>query len=102
MDPSRSNIAPAMTMRTINQRDLRNDSSAILRAVEAGESMVVAKSGIPIAELRPLRRAKFVPARSWLVIARQLPSLDTAALRQDIDATVDPRSDDPFARRGRG
>jgi antitoxin (DNA-binding transcriptional repressor) of toxin-antitoxin stability system len=85
-------------VRTINQRDLRNDSSAILRAVEAGESMVVAKSGIPVAELRPLRGAKFVPAATWFAIARQLPRVDPGALRRDVDTDVDPEAGDPFAR----
>lgn len=88
-------------MRTINQRDLRNDSSAILRAVEAGESMVVAKSGIPVAELRPLRRAKFVPATTWLAIARQLPRVDAGALRRDVDTEVDPEASDPYTRSSR-
>jgi antitoxin (DNA-binding transcriptional repressor) of toxin-antitoxin stability system len=88
-------------VRTINQRDLRNDSSAILRAVEAGESMVVAKSGIPIAELRPLRRAKFVPAATWLAIAHRLPQVDAEALRQDVEAHVDPEADDPYTRTSR-
>ena len=42
---------------TIPQRELRNDVSAVLRRVEAGEEFVVTVSGRPVAELRPLGRA---------------------------------------------
>lgn len=47
---------------TIPQRELRNDVSAVLRRVEAGEEFVVTVSGRPVAELRPVvRRRRFVP-----------------------------------------
>ncbi len=39
---------------TIPQRELRNDVSAVLRRVEAGEEFVVTVSGRPVAELRPV------------------------------------------------
>lgn len=39
---------------TIPQRDLRNDVSAVLRRVAAGEEFVVTVSGRPVAELRPI------------------------------------------------
>jgi prevent-host-death family protein len=38
----------------ISQRQLRNDSGAVLRAVEAGETFVVTSNGRPVAELRPI------------------------------------------------
>jgi prevent-host-death family protein len=38
----------------ISQRQLRNDSGAVLRAVEAGETFVVTSNGRPVAELRPV------------------------------------------------
>lgn len=40
-------------MRTITQRELRNDNAAIMRAVEAGESFVVTKYGAPVARIEP-------------------------------------------------
>jgi prevent-host-death family protein len=47
---------------TIPQRELRNDVSAVLRRVEAGEEFIVTVSGRPVAELRPvLRKRRFVP-----------------------------------------
>jgi prevent-host-death family protein len=38
----------------IPARDLRNDVSAVLRRVEAGETLRVTVSGRPVAELGPL------------------------------------------------
>jgi prevent-host-death family protein len=40
--------------REITQRELRNDSGAILRAVEDGATFVVTRNGTPVAELHPL------------------------------------------------
>jgi prevent-host-death family protein len=43
-------------------RDLRNDISAILRRVEAGEQFTVTVRGRPVAELGPVRGPRrFVP-----------------------------------------
>ncbi len=41
-------------MADIPARDLRNDVSAVLRRVEAGERLRVTVSGRPVAELSPL------------------------------------------------
>ncbi|HSF38084.1 MAG TPA: type II toxin-antitoxin system prevent-host-death family antitoxin [Nocardioides sp.] len=41
-------------MRSISQRELRNDNAAIIRAVEAGESFTVTKRGVPVARLTPV------------------------------------------------
>lgn len=41
-------------MRTITQRELRNDNAQVIRAVEQGESFVVTKHGIPVAHLTPV------------------------------------------------
>ncbi|MGF1663145.1 MAG: type II toxin-antitoxin system Phd/YefM family antitoxin [Kineosporiaceae bacterium] len=83
-------------MRTISQRELRNDSGAILRAVEAGQSMIVTKSGIPVAELRPVNRRTFVPTDEWARVVQALPAVDAEALRRDIDHAVDQTPRDPF------
>ena len=41
-------------VRTISQRELRNDNAAIIRAVEAGESFTVTKRGVPVARVIPV------------------------------------------------
>ncbi|HLZ39121.1 MAG TPA: type II toxin-antitoxin system prevent-host-death family antitoxin, partial [Mycobacteriales bacterium] len=77
-------------MRTISQRELRNDFSAVLRAVENSETFIVTKNGTPVAELRPLRRCRFVPTDEWIAKTRHLPPIDVAEVRADIDRDVDP------------
>jgi prevent-host-death family protein len=41
-------------MRTISQRELRNDNAAIVRGVEEGESYTITRRGVPVARLVPL------------------------------------------------
>lgn len=40
-------------MRTISQRELRNDSGEIMRALERGESFTVTRRGTPVGLLVP-------------------------------------------------
>jgi prevent-host-death family protein len=37
----------------IPQRELRNDNASILNRVEAGETFVVTRNGVPVADLSP-------------------------------------------------
>lgn len=41
-------------MKTITQRELRNDNAEVVRGVEAGESYLVTRRGVPIACLVPV------------------------------------------------
>lgn len=72
-----------------SQRELRNDSGAILRAVESGEDFVVTRNGTALAELRPLRRRRLVGRDVILAAARQLAPIDAAAFRADVDEVLD-------------
>lgn len=40
-------------MKTITQRELRNDNAEVIRGVEAGETYLVTKNGTPVAQLLP-------------------------------------------------
>lgn len=75
--------------REISQRELRNDSGSILRAVAAGEDFVVTRNGSPFAELRPLGRRRFVPRTELAKAIAQLTPLDSTAFRADVDAVLD-------------
>jgi prevent-host-death family protein len=44
-------------MATIAQRELRNDMAAVLRRVEAGETVRITSNGRPVADLVPVERA---------------------------------------------
>jgi antitoxin (DNA-binding transcriptional repressor) of toxin-antitoxin stability system len=74
--------------REISQRELRNDSSAILRALDRGEDFIVTRNGTPVGELRPTRRY-FVPRKTLLEAFRHAPAIDAERFREDIDALLD-------------
>jgi antitoxin (DNA-binding transcriptional repressor) of toxin-antitoxin stability system len=81
--------------RDITQRQLRNDSGEIMRGLDRGESFVVTRHGVPVGELAPLRRHRFVPAETALAMFRGAPSVDLARLRDDLDRVASP---DPSPR----
>lgn len=80
-------------MKTIPQRELRNQIGRVLREVEAGESMRITVDGRPVADLVPIagKRRTFVPRSELEWILANAP-LDEAFAR-DIDevlgATID-------------
>ena len=79
--------------RTINQRELRNASGAVLREVRAGYSIVVTRNGDPIAELRPIQPRQFAPKAVIAEAASRAPSIDAVLFRNDLDAMVDQSVD---------
>jgi antitoxin (DNA-binding transcriptional repressor) of toxin-antitoxin stability system len=75
--------------KTITQRELRNGSGKIMRALDRGESFVVTRNGVPVGELRPLPRRRFVPAADVKAAFASAPRLDVARFRRDVDALID-------------
>jgi prevent-host-death family protein len=71
--------------REITQRELRNDSGEIMRRLDEGESFVVTRNGVPVGELSPLRRHRFVRSDSAVAMFRCAPAVDVAGLRADLD-----------------
>lgn len=81
--------------KTISQRELRNDSGAIMRALDHGEVFLVTRNGIPVGELRPARR-RFVTRERFLEAFANTPRIDVERFREELDApleqTVEPRA----------
>ena len=73
----------------ITQRELRNQSGEIMRALDRGESFVVTRNGVPVGELMPIRRRRFVPAEEAVAAFQGAPPLDSARFRRDLDGLVD-------------
>lgn len=82
-----------MKNRTITQRELRNQSAAVLREVQAGRTIVVTRNGTPVGELRPIRRHLFVPRAAIADAANRAPRIDAARFRADLDAVINPHID---------
>jgi prevent-host-death family protein len=88
-------VAPGATgqwVTEIAQRELRNDNAEVIRRVAAGETFVVTRDGVPVAELLPLPagRQRVVHRDRLAEVARRLDPLDRARLRADLDDVADP------------
>ena len=75
--------------RIVTQRQLRNDSAAVLREVQAGQTMIVTRNGMPVAELRPIPPRRFVPRAVIADAAGRAPRIDATRFRTDLDEVVD-------------
>jgi antitoxin (DNA-binding transcriptional repressor) of toxin-antitoxin stability system len=76
--------------RELTQRELRNQSGEIMRALDRGEDFVVTRNGVPVGELRPIGRRQFVSRDVIAAAFRGAPPIDFEELRADLDAYVDP------------
>jgi antitoxin (DNA-binding transcriptional repressor) of toxin-antitoxin stability system len=72
----------------ISQRDLRNNSGEIMRALDRGETFIITRSGVPVGELRPFRR-RFVGRAAIAAAMAGAPPIDARRFRRDIDAILD-------------
>jgi len=81
--------------REITQRELRNQSGEIMRRLDEGESFVVTRNGVPVGELAPLRRHRFVSAEAVVAVFRGAPAVDLGRFRADLEAIA---SQDPAYR----
>ena len=75
------------------QRQLRNGSAQVLREVQAGQTLIVARSGVPIAELRPVSTRRFVPRAAIAAAMERSPRVDGERFRSEIDAIVEQAVD---------
>jgi prevent-host-death family protein len=90
-------------MKVVTQREFRNNSAAVMDAVEAGEIYHVTRNGVPVAELRPLSRRRRLSAEELVERHRRLPRVHYAAMRQDADEILGEDrvgDDDPWERAG--
>lgn len=92
-------------MNVISQREFRNNSAAVMDAVEAGETYYVTRNGVQVAEVRPVRRRRRLTAAELVARHRKLPRVDPVRLRQEADEFFggeDRVGDDDPWERGRG
>ena len=79
----------------ISQRELRNESGRIMRALDKGESFTVTRNGVPVGELVPVRPRVFVAAEAVAAAYRGAPRIAHARVRKDLDAAI---NQDPAPR----
>jgi hypothetical protein len=71
----------------ISQRELRNDSGRIMRALDDGRSFVLTRNSVPVGEQR------LVDARFVSDLFRHAPRVDREQFRRDIDDAVDQEAE---------
>jgi prevent-host-death family protein len=76
-------------VREITQRELRNESGEVMRALDRGESFVVTRNGVPVGELTPLRRREFVAAEAAVAAFAGAPGVEFERFRADVDRMID-------------
>jgi prevent-host-death family protein len=75
--------------REITQRELRNESGEIMRALDRGETFVVTRNGVPVGELTPLQQRQFVAAEAAIGVFSGAPIVDLDRFRSDVDSVLD-------------
>lgn len=75
--------------RRITQRELRNESGRIMRALDRGKCFIVTRNGVAVGELVPIRARVFVPAENVLAAFAGAPRIAPRRFRKDVDALVD-------------
>ena len=73
-------------IRQIRQRELRNESGRVMRALDQGKSFVVTRNGVAVGELIPLRQRSFVPVEAALAAFANAPRVSRKRFRRDVDA----------------
>lgn len=73
-------------------RELRNHGGRVPDRVAAGETVLVTRDGVPVAELTPLR-SPHVDAASLLERWRHIPAIDSERLQADLDGVLGPGCD---------
>lgn len=74
---------------TISQRELRNDSGRIMRALDEGHTFILTRHSQPVGELRPLRRQRSVDAQAVVEAFGGAQRMDWKTFRDDVDRVLD-------------
>jgi antitoxin (DNA-binding transcriptional repressor) of toxin-antitoxin stability system len=73
----------------ITQRQLRNDSGDVMRALDSGESFVVTRNGVAVGELKPVQRHRFVAREAVHEAFARAARVDGQGFRDDVDRVLD-------------
>jgi antitoxin (DNA-binding transcriptional repressor) of toxin-antitoxin stability system len=73
----------------LTQRELRNESGEIMRALDRGESFLVTRNGVAVGELKPVQRHRFVARQAARDVFARAARLDPEQVRADLDRWLD-------------
>lgn len=92
MDPAPCRVYACYThsmARKLTQRELRNNSGEIMRALDRGESFIVTRNGVPVGDLVPTGTPTFISALAAQAALAGAPRIDAERFRRDIDVLLD-------------
>ena len=79
--------------KVITHREFYDEFDAVLREAQAGQTIVISRDEMLVAELRPVPPRRFVPRAVIADAARRAPRVDADRLHADLDAVVDQSVD---------
>lgn len=75
--------------RQITQREFRNHSGRIMRALDKGQCFVVTRNGVAVGELAPVRKRVFVAAEAAVSAFAGAPRIARSRFRRDVRRFID-------------
>ncbi len=60
-----------------------------MRALDRGEDFIVTRQGVPVGELRPVSRHRFVTREALVAAVAGAPPVDPRRFRADVDTVLD-------------
>ncbi len=72
-------------VKTITQREFRNNAASVMDQVEAGETFHVTRNGVEVARVSPVPRHRRLTAEQLVERHRRLPRVDSARMREEAD-----------------
>ncbi|MEV4356385.1 hypothetical protein ACWEPL_37165 [Nonomuraea sp. NPDC004186] len=77
-------------------RQFVNDSGGVTRGLREGKRYILTLNGEPLAEVKPIKRRRFVPTAEAQAVFATAPAVDWDEVRADLDTMIDDELRDPL------
>lgn len=84
----------------VSVRQFVNDSGSVTRGLREGKRYILTINGEPLAEVKPIKRRRFVPTAEAQAVFATAPVVDWDEVRADLDTVIDDELRDPFEGTG--
>ena len=81
-------------------RQFVNDSGSVTRGLREGKRYILTLNGEPLAEVKPIKRRRFVPTAEAQAVFATAPAVDWGEVQADLDTMIDDELRDPFEGTG--
>ncbi|MFI6901027.1 hypothetical protein ACIBKY_07195 [Nonomuraea sp. NPDC050394] len=89
-------MKPTTPPTEVSVRQFVNDSGSVTRGLREGKRYILTINGEPLAEVKPIRRRRFVPTAEAQATFAAAPAIDWADVRAEWDDVIDDSLRDPF------